>query len=685
MDVDPKELLARRVKAANLVGLTSLALLGLLLVDMPQGIWGAADTLSSAAQITSAALGAAAVTLALLSLAGRRVTGGALLLYSAVGLVFIPAFSADLIIAGLLSLFALYRLVSTALGVSLSIAPQRLEAEPGLGSWQAYGSAPLQHLSLVALVSTVAVVGLELSEARHAALLCLGMHAIVLGASWRFWLLSVRQRRRSVLALALPVFAVVALSQGAFELALILMVGFQLILLIRLLILRSFSQDLINHFLRSPALLLFSTFALLISAGALALRFPAASAGDAPINSVDAIFLASSATSITGLSPINAATELSTFGHVILLFLIQTGGLGILVLSTFVVLMVSGHVGLLSERVLGESMDLRTPEAAIRLTRFIVLSTLTIELIAAVVLLPTFLGMGFSLPEASWHAVFHAVSGFCNAGLSTLEGGVADLVGSPIALMTIAGLVLLGSSGFVVLSSIWRRLVERDRARFSVHVKIVIAMTVVLNVASIFTFVLFEWQGSLAAFSGWERAYNAVFMGICSRTAGFSTIDTSSFAHPTALIFMFLMYIGGAPGGTAGGIKVTTFAVLVAAVPAIARGDTRVVMFRRTMEQSIVYRSAAIAVITLMIAFSASILLLATQEVDFRAVLFEAISGVGTVGLSIGATSALSVGGKLILSVVMFLGRTGPLTLAILLSDRGQRVVRYPRASIMVG
>lgn len=678
------------MQAAHLSGVVWLALLGQLLVDMPGGYFGPADTVTSVGWKFSAGVLGAGVVLAIASLLGKRPFYiGIPLLYAGVVGAFLPTLGTDLIVGGLVALWAFYRLISHLFRLQsprtvLAFTRKREESND-FKHWQRWGVLPIRHLSGVAVITTLAVVGLEVSISPVAWAICLAMHGLVLVVSWRLWWFHLKSRDRVAGLLLLPLVAVLLLAVAPPTASLVALLVFQTVFLGHLYLLGSVVNDLLSHFLRRPALLVLSAFGLLIAAGTLALRFPISSATSEPISAIDALFTAASAACITGLIVLDTPTDFSTFGHVVLLLLMQAGGLGILVLSTFAMLVIAGKLGLQGERALGESMDVRSPEAALRLTRFIVLATLAIEAVGALLLFPSFLALDMSPGQAAWHAVFHSVSAFCNAGFALDSDSMTVMANHPLGLLTVGALIALGGAGFLVLATVWSWFRAGRKHSLSVQVKIVIFFTLFMNISAILWFGILEWNHALAHLEFSDRVINALFMGISLRTAGFNSVDTGELQGPTVLICLVYMYIGGAPGSTAGGIKITTLAILVAAIPAIARGEPRVILFGRTIDQAVVYRSAAIAVITLVIAFCTSIFLLATQEGTFEVLLFEAMSATGTVGLSMGATEHLTPIGKVFITAVMFIGRTGPLTIAILLTSEKKRVVRYPKASVMVG
>jgi trk system potassium uptake protein TrkH len=290
-----------------------------------------------------------------------------------------------------------------------------------------------------------------------------------------------------------------------------------------------------------------------------------------------------------------------------------------------------------------------------------------------------------------WLGVFHSVSAFCNAGFALFSDSFVGFRDDPALLAVVGSLIVLGGLGFVVLYALWRRGAYGGLRSLSVQVKAVILSTVVLVLGGWAIYGTLEWQQTLAGLSFADKATNALFQSVTLRTAGFNSVDFTDLSPATGLVMMLFMFIGASPGSTGGGIKTTTLVVLVAATFAMARGPGIVRLFDRELARATVYRALAILMASVGIVFATFFLLLVFEgqgldALPFHSLLFEAFSAVGTVGLSLGATAQLGPMGKMVIIVAMFIGRVGPLTLALLLStvDREQRI-RHARARIMVG
>jgi trk system potassium uptake protein TrkH len=443
--------------------------------------------------------------------------------------------------------------------------------------------------------------------------------------------------------------------------------------------------ELLDHFFDRPALLVLASFLMLICIGTLLLSFPAASGSANAIAPIDALFTATSATCVTGLIVLDTPHDLSPYGQLVVLVLIQVGGLNIMVLSTFAAILMGRGLGLRGERAIGELLDLREVRSAYRLIVLIVVTTVTVESAGAVVLTAAFLARGVSWLEAMWKGVFHSVSAFCNAGFALQSDSLVGYRDDPLVLLTVACLITLGGLGFAVLAFAWLKAAGRRRIGLAVQARVVLGASAVLVGLGWAGFAGLEWGRSLAGMAAGDRALNALFQSVTCRTAGLNSVPLDSLHPATMLLMMVLMFVGASPGGTGGGIKTTTLVVLLSAIPAAARGRPEVVLFRRRIAIATIYRSSVIAVVAASAVALAAMLLMASQTGSFTEILFESFSAFGTVGLSLGATAQLDGFGKVVVAVVMLAGRAGPLALALLLGRVGGSRLGYPEASLMVG
>ena len=442
-----------------------------------------------------------------------------------------------------------------------------------------------------------------------------------------------------------------------------------------------------------PALLLVLFFTGLSLVGGLLLSFPLCSAPGHTMEPLDGFFTAVSATCVTGLVVVDTATELSFAGQVMVLVLIQLGALGIMALSAMATLVIGGAVGGHTERALRDVAGLDGGVAVRRVIRRIGVGTFILEGVGAVCLLPVFLVDDAGFLDALFKAVFHAVSAFCNAGFALQSDSFESLQGDPLAMHVVASLVVLGGLGFGVLMAVWdllihgerRRSTAPPRRRLNLHVKLVLVTNVVLLLGAFLWWLVAEWDGSLAAMSFGDRLNNAWFQSVALRTAGFNSVDFGTLSHATIMTMLVWMFIGASPGSTGGGIKTTTVAVLFGAVVSVIRGRRDAEMFGRRFAHAAVYRAAAIVTISAAVVFFGTVALMLTQQASFERTLFEATSAFGTVGLSLGLTGELDSTGKLIVMMLMLVGRTGPLTMALLFRRRDTGPIRFAEEEVMVG
>jgi len=441
---------------------------------------------------------------------------------------------------------------------------------------------------------------------------------------------------------------------------------------------------------RNPAGLLALSFLLTIVAGALLLNLPAAAASDRhPVGAMDALFTATSAVCVTGLTVVDTGTSFSRFGQVIILVLIQTGGLGVMTVSMFAALLAGRELGICNEAAMAEMMgDVRN-----RMVRymvwFIVLSSLGIELAGAAVLAWGFWLDGMDLLASLYYGLFHSVSAFCNAGFALFSDNLMSYARKPLFPLAVSALIAAGGLGFSVLYTLLFRHSRRRGAPLPAHVRLVLRGSALLWLGGAATLWLAERHGAFAGMTWRDSLVNAWFQSVTARTAGFSTVDTAVLSPMSDTLLRVLMFVGAGPGSTAGGIKVTTAAVLVLLVVARLKGRRHVVVLGRRLDDDTTIDAVVIAVLGLGAVLGASALLVATQSLSPTLtpgmLRFEAISAFGTVGLSQGATPHLNAIGKLIITGLMFVGRVGPLTLLVMMRPRRRSAVDYPVARVMVG
>lgn len=443
----------------------------------------------------------------------------------------------------------------------------------------------------------------------------------------------------------------------------------------------------------SPAQLLVIAFAALIAVGTLGFRLLPGLYTSEPLGWVDALFTATSAVCVTGLVVVDTATYFTPFGQAWILLLMQAGGLGILTLTSLVMLTVKRRLSLRHADLVtgaggaGEAVDIR------QLLRVVLRTTFTIEGIGALLLYGTWLRT-YGWEGALWPSIFHAVSAFCNAGFSIFAHSFMGEAAHPLALWTVMALAMLGGLGFLTVAEVSDYARDRRR-RLSLHARFVLVGTAVAIVVGTIVFAYFEWENTLAGMSNADRLWNALFTAMVARTAGFNTVDVGAVTAPSALLMMILMFVGGAPASTAGGIKVTTAGVLVALMLSRLRGDERVSAWYRCVPDETIGRAVGLTLVASTVLITGLFLLIALEspgaapaaaQGEFIHLAFEATSALGTTGLSMNTTPTLSDPSRLLLVALMFIGRVGLLSVgaAITLSGRKQKF-RYAYEDVAIG
>lgn len=429
-----------------------------------------------------------------------------------------------------------------------------------------------------------------------------------------------------------------------------------------------------------PALVLVIGFAVLIAVGTVLLMLPIASATGAWSRPLDALFIATSAVCVTGLVVLDTATHWSPFGQAVILGLIQAGGFGFMTGSTLLLFLLVGRRTGLRDRILAQAStgvsDLGSVTTVIkRVAMFTVLA----EGIGAVVLFLAFLERYGDAGRAAWHGLFHSVSAFNNAGFD-LMGGYQSLTAfadDPLVLVPIGLLIVFGGLGYAIVGD---ALAKRTWRRFALETKLVLLTTAILIGVGTAAIAVFEWSNpaTLGRMPEPQRLLNALFESVTLRTAGFSALPTGELAVASLFVVMALMFIGGASGSTAGGIKVNTFSILLFTIISTARGRPSAEAFGRRVPHILIYRALSVALlyVAAVFVFALGLQLLAGQS--FVDVLFESVSALGTVGASTGITPGLSDPARLWLVPAMFVGRLGPLTLVLALSARARPIAYRP-------
>ncbi|ASA95389.1 Trk-type K+ transport system, membrane component [Anoxybacillus flavithermus TNO-09.006] len=431
----------------------------------------------------------------------------------------------------------------------------------------------------------------------------------------------------------------------------------------------------------NPPQLLAIMFLFLVVVGGVLLKLPIATEKD--ISWLDAFFLSTSAATVTGLAPIDPGSTFTLFGEIVLMVLIQVGGLGIMTFAVLVVIVLGKKIGMKQRMLMQEALNQPSLGGVIRLARNLLLFSLFMECIGVILLAIDWVPkMGWA--KGLYYSLFHTIAAFNNAGFALWPDNLSRFVGDPIVNVTITLLIIVGGLGFTVVFDV---LYQRRWRKLSLHTKLMLVMTLIVNVLAIVAIFLFEHNNpkTLGSLPFREQLWAAYFQGITPRTAGFNTIDIGSLEQPTAMLMIFLMFVGAGSTSTGGGIKLTTFAVIVFAVVSFLKGKEETVIWQRTIRHTIILRALAIASMSMLFIFLVTMILTLTEDAPFLVLLFEVVSAFGTVGLSMNMTPHLSAVGKMLIIGVMLFGKLGPLTLVYSIAKPKKTNIRYPNGDILTG
>lgn len=424
--------------------------------------------------------------------------------------------------------------------------------------------------------------------------------------------------------------------------------------------------------------------------GAGLLMLPWATEAGASTHFVDALFTSVSAFSVTGLVTVETQEHWSFFGEIVILILIQIGGFGFMAGTSLMLIALGRGTSLRANMMMQDGSPTMTLRDASQLSIKIVKFMVVTEAIGAIILIPHFMRYE-SFPVAVWWGIFHSISAFCNAGFD-LQGGFVSMSNhneSPVLLMTVAGLIQFGAISYMVMADLWNK---RGWKRLHLDSKLVLITNFAMIAISGVLFLAVEWGSAMNSVEAPWRPLNAVFQAVAARTAGFSSADWSVAHNSTMYLWIVIMMVGGAAGSTAGGVKLATIAVVVMTVMSTVRGQTEPQAFGRRIAAQVVFR--ALTIITLFMAthFVLSMMLVMTEDIlnaesfSFLSLMFEAMSALATVGLTTGLTPDLSIGGKLVLTLGMFIGRLGPITVVYALQNKQkQERYRFAESNIRIG
>lgn len=439
---------------------------------------------------------------------------------------------------------------------------------------------------------------------------------------------------------------------------------------------------------KSTTRLIASGFALIILMGALLLTLPVSNRSGQG-NFLNSLFTATSATCVTGLVVADTYQNWTTFGQVVILCLIQVGGLGFLTLGAFISVLLKKRIGLHQREQLHESVNTLEIAGVVRLVKKIVVGTLVIEFSGAVLLAFRFIPR-FGMARGIYFSVFHAISAFCNGGFDLMGvneeySSLVAFEGDVVVNLVIVTLILVGGIGFIVWDDVIRN--KWHFWKYLLHSKIVLATTLILTIVGTILFLFTENQASFAGMSPLEKLLGALFSSVTPRTAGFNTVDTAALSNAGKIITIVMMFIGGSPGSTAGGVKTTSIVVLLFYAGAMVLNREDINLFGRRLTEDVVKKANAVVIINFSLAIIAAVIIMILQPLlNFEDVIFEVLSAIGTVGMTTGVTRSMCAVSRIVLIVLMYCGRLGSLSFALIFAQKKTSAsVRQPQEKIIVG
>ncbi|HOD17249.1 MAG TPA: TrkH family potassium uptake protein [Candidatus Cloacimonadota bacterium] len=438
----------------------------------------------------------------------------------------------------------------------------------------------------------------------------------------------------------------------------------------RYLLFRVYEGALGKRLLANPPMTFMLSFAATILTGTFLLMLPSATTAHKMTSFINALFTATSATCVTGLIVVDTGSYYSLFGQLVILALIQVGGLGIMTISTAFAVLLGQRLTLKVENVMQNVMGETLSQDMVTLVKNVVVFTFVIELAGATLLFFTF-SQSYTPLKAIYLSVFHAVSAFCNAGFSLFRNNLTDYAFNFNISITVSLLIICGGLGFPVITDLYNQFFgSKKRYTLTLHTKVVLSMTAFLLVFGTVAFFIAEYDKTMKGFSLPYRVLCSWFQSVTCRTSGFNTIDQGQLSHSSILVSLILMFIGASPGSTGGGVKTSTFSLLLLSVLSLIKGQTEITIFRRKINQNNVRLATALIIVSLIFISLIVYLILLIEPFTLESTVFESVSAFGTVGLSMGITSFLSSMSKFLIVVLMYVGRVGPLTLLFALSQR---------------
>ena len=449
-----------------------------------------------------------------------------------------------------------------------------------------------------------------------------------------------------------------------------------------------------QRFTLSTTHIIMLSFVLCILLGSVLLSLPVSAADGKAVPYLDALFTATTSTCVTGLVTLQTATAWSTFGHIVILLLIQIGGLGIITIMSGLTIALHKRVSLKNRVLLQDAFNLNSLTGLVRFVKKVLLGTFVVEGIGAllymIVFVPEFGARGI------WISVFTSVSAFCNAGIDIIgTSSLCDYAANPLVNGVTAFLIVMGGIGYIVWWDLLLVLKTRKShkgklfSRLTLHSKIALSITAVLLISGTVLFFIFEYnnKATIGDMNFFDKLQVSFFQSVTTRTAGFDSIGQKSITDASAIVSLLLMFVGGSPVGTAGGVKTVTFVVIIASAVASVRGESETTLFNRTISKEAVRKAVSVVVLSFSILFISTLLLCAVTDADILDIVYETTSATATVGLSRNLTPTLSDVGKIIIIATMYLGRVGPISLAFAFRLRKEthNIIKNPTEDISIG
>ena len=436
------------------------------------------------------------------------------------------------------------------------------------------------------------------------------------------------------------------------------------------------------------------SFLITILIGTVLLSLPISSADGKPTSFLDALFTATTSTCVTGLVVTPTVSSWSVFGQVVILILIQVGGLGVITIMSGLMILLHKKIGIDDRLLLQDAFNLNSLSGLVKFVKRVMAGTLIIEGIGALLYMTVFIPQFGA--KGIWISVFTSVSAFCNAGIDIIaENSLCDYVLNPVINIVTCALIILGGIGYIVWWDVLRvlKMARTKKVRFFrdliLHSKIAITATLILIIVGTVVIFSFEYNNpqTIKDYTLLQKVEVSLFQSVTTRTAGFATLPQENLTNASAIVCLLLMFIGGSPVGTAGGIKTVTFAVLIASAIASIRNKEDTEVFGRRLTKQAVSKAVAVTCMSFIIMFTSTVLLSAVTEANVLDIVYETVSATATVGLTRNLTASLSSAGKLIIIITMYLGRVGPISLAVAFkrSKDNQDIVKNPTQEIIVG